>query len=297
MRVTEPTPAAETTINRDLVHALLVDQVPELADRPVEFESSGWDNEIHRIGTDLAIRLPRRSAAATLVENEQRWLAEIAPELPLPIPVPVHCGQAALGYPWSWSIVPWLPGIPLVHSPRLDSDHAVDDLARFLNALHRPAPPDAPHNPVRGVPLPDRDSSVRAHARSADGIDTTAALALWDELVDTPEWGEEPLWLHGDLHPLNILVRGGRLSAVIDWGDITAGDPATDLAIAWMVFDDDDRGRFRRALELNGHSVGVHTWNRARAWALSLGLAYVAHSAGAPTMRRMGTTTLDRVLA
>lgn len=295
--MTKPTPAAETPINRDLVHALLVDQVPELAPLSVEFESSGWDNEIHRIGPDMAIRLPRRSAAATLIENEQRWLPELAPVLPLPIPVPIHSGHAALGYPWSWSVVPWLPGIPLVHSPRLEGQAAVDDLAGFLNALHRSAPADAPRNPVRGVPLPERDSSVRANARAADGVDVGAALTLWNELVDTPEWGEEPLWIHGDLHPMNILVRGGRLSAVIDWGDLAAGDPATDLAVAWMIFDEADRTRFRRALELNGHNVGVHTWNRARAWALLLGLAYVAHSADDPTMRRMGTTTLERVLA
>jgi len=295
--VTNPTPAAETTINRDLVHALLVDQVPDLADEPVEFASSGFDNEIHRIGADHAIRLPRRSIAAQLVEHEQQWLPELAPDLPLKIPTPVHAGHPALGYPWSWSVVPWLPGIPLVHSPRLDPSRLADDLARFLNALHRPAPDGAPENPFRGTPLPSRDESVRKHARVAEGIDRVAAISLWDELVDTPEWGEEPLWIHGDLHPLNMLVHGGRLSAIIDWGDIAAGDPATDLAVAWMLFETDERNRFRQSLEVSGHSVGVHTWNRARGWALTLALAYIANSADSPTLRRIGTTTLDRVLA
>jgi aminoglycoside phosphotransferase (APT) family kinase protein len=294
--VTNPTPAAETTINTDLVHALLVDQYPELADQPIEFTSSGWDNEIHRIGDHHAIRLPRRTLAAELVEHEQRWLPELAPHLPLPVPTPVHNGHPAIGYPWHWSVVPWLPGVPLAHSPSLDTTTLAIDLARFLNALHRPAPADAPRNPYRGVPLPDRDATVRKNAAEVEGVDAGRALELWAQLVETPPWGEEPLWLHGDLHPLNLLVHGGRLSAVIDWGDITAGDPAADLAVAWMAFDSDDRLRFRDSLELNGHRVGVHTWNRARAWALSLGLAFVAHSSDNPALRRIGATTLDRVL-
>lgn len=295
--MTNPTPAAETTINTELVHTLLAEQYPDLADEPIEFVSAGWDNEIHRVGESHAVRLPRRSAAAELVDHEQRWLPELASQLPLPIPAPVYAGRAAFGYPWLWSVVPWLPGIPLAHAPRLDTDAVVDGLARFLNALHLPAPNGAPYNPFRAVPLPTRDDVVRKNVQAVEGIDTAAALGLWDELVDTPEWGEEPLWVHGDLHPLNMLVYGGRLSAIIDWGDITAGDPATDLAVAWMVFDDDHRHRFRRSLELNGHSVGVHTWNRARAWALSLSLAYLAYSSDNPPLHRIGMTTLERVLA
>lgn len=294
--MTKPTPAAETSINADLVHALLVEQYPALAGEDTRFVSSGWDNEIHRIGESHAIRMPRRTAAAVLVEHEQHWLPELAPRLPLPIPAPVYAGSAALGYPWSWSIVPWLPGVSIAHSPRLDSGLLIADLAGFLNALHQPAPADAPENPYRGVPLEARADSFRANLEATEGIDRGAATMLWDELVDTPAWGEEPLWLHGDMHPLNLLVYGGRLSAVIDWGDITSGDPASDLAVAWMLFDEEDRNRFRDALELHGHGVGVHTWTRARAWALNLGVAFAAHSSDNPTMRRIAMSTLTRVL-
>ena len=43
------------------------------------------------------------------------------------------------------------------------------------------------------------------------------------------------VWIHGDLHPGNLLVRDGRLSGVLDFGDVTAGDPATDLSVGWML--------------------------------------------------------------
>ncbi len=292
-----PKPDAEVTISHDLIHQLLAEHVPHLADEPVELVASGWDNEIHRVGEHHAVRLPRRELAAALVANEQRWLPELADRLPVDIPVPVHAGGPAFGYPWSWSVVPWLPGVPLAHAPALDQQALIDDLAGFLNALHVPAPDDAPDNPYRGIALRARTEKVREHvAACGDLIDGDAALALWDELVDTPPWGGEPMWVHGDLHPMNILIRAGRVSAVIDFGDLCSGDPATDLAIAWMCFDPEGRDAFRKALRIDDKTIGVHTWNRARGWALGMGLAYLAFSADDPTMRRIGQTTLGQVL-
>lgn len=289
-------PSADITISHDLIHALLKEFVPELADLPLSLHGEGWDNEIHRLGEDYAVRLPRREEAAVLVEHEQRWLPELAPTLPLPIPTPTYSGRPAFGFPWPWSIVPWLPGIPLAHAPRPTNEQLLDDLAGFLNALHVPAPEDAPHNPVRGVPLTDRSDVVRERIDAIEDIDTDRIQELWTELIDTPTWGGEPMWVHGDLHPLNLLVRGGRLSAIIDFGDITAGDPATDLSIAWMVFDEETRSDFRKRLTIDGRSVDIHTWNRARGWALSHATACLANSADDPTMRRIGDATMRAVI-
>lgn len=289
-------PAAEVTISHDLIHTLLKEFVPELADEPLSLHDEGWDNEIHRLGENHAVRLPRREAAANLIENEQRWLPELAPLLPLAIPTPTHSGRPAFGFPWAWSIVPWLPGVPFAHAPRPSDDVLMDGLSGFLNALHVPAPDDAPINPFRGVPLSERAEDVHERIDSIANVDAPAIHDLWDQLLDTPAWGGDPIWLHGDLHPLNILVRGGRLNAVIDFGDITSGDPAADLSVAWMVFDDTARSAFRKRLTIDGRSVDIHTWNRARAWALSHATAYLAHSTDDPTMRRIGQQTLAAVI-
>jgi aminoglycoside phosphotransferase (APT) family kinase protein len=278
--------------------------VKDLKDETIEFHDAGWDNEIHRVGSAHAVRLPRREAAATLIENEQRWLPELAPILPLPIPAPTHSGKPAFGFPWHWSVVPWLPGVPLAHAPAIATNILIDQLSGFLNALHVPAPEEAPHNPFRGVPLAERADVVEERIEqitpivSSQGIDIDHVRALWHELLGTPVWGGESHWLHGDLHPLNLLVRGGRLSAVIDFGDITAGDPATDLSVAWMLFAvEDDRNAFRKLLTIDGRSVDIHTWNRSRAWALSHAVGCIANSADDPTIRRIGSTTLANVLA
>ena len=289
-------PVAEVAISHDLIHALLSEFVPELANEPLELIGAGWDNEIHRVGPDHAVRLPRREAANQLTINEHRWLSELEEQLPVAIPTPTYAGKPAFGFPWHWSVVPWLPGVAVAHAPVPMLDTFAQELADFLNALHVAAPDDAPRNPYRGVPLADRTASLHESAAQLDGDLGAQVIDLWAELVDTPEWGGDPLWVHGDLHPLNMLLRSGHLHAVIDFGDLTAGDPATDIAVAWMLFDKSGREELRKQLTINAKSVEIHTWNRARAWALSLSVTYIANSARYPTLRRIGDETLARVL-
>lgn len=288
-------PPPDVVIEPALVGALLGDQHPDLARLPLVDAGSGWDNCLYRLGDDLAVRLPRRAAAAVLIEHEQRWLAQLA-RLPLPIPVPVRVGRPGRGYPWAWSVVPWFEGRPAAIEPP-DAGAAAADLAAFVTALHRPAPLDAPRNPFRGVPLEDRAEEVCRRAADLDGlVDGAAVLRLWDEAVRAPRWPGPPLWIHGDLHSGNLLVRDGRLSAVIDFGDLTSGDPATDLAVAWMVLTPAARPTFRAAVARAGEWTDDHVWTRARGWALALGLAFLASSRDDAAMRAMGRAALDAVL-
>ena len=232
----EGMPAAELDIDPALTRALLDAQHPDLANLPLIDVGAGWDNKLYRLGDSLAVRLPRRAAAAALIEREQRWLPELAPGLPLPIPVPVRIGRAGCGYSWSWSVTPWLIGQSAAIARPHDVATAAIDLGAFLCALHQSAPGDAPCNPVRGVPLSYRTTVVHDRARQlAPLVDAAALLQLWSQLVDTPPWTRPPVWIHGDFHPGNLLVNEGRLSAVIDFGDLCAGDPATDLSVAWML--------------------------------------------------------------
>ncbi len=296
-------PPADLKISHDLIDSLLKEFVPELAGLPIEFVAAGWDNEVHRIGTDHAVRLPRRKEGAPLVEHEQRWLPELADELPLAVPAPTHAGRPAFGFPWHWSVVPWIEGVPLAHSPTIAAELLIEQLTGFLGALHKPAPAIAPVNLYRGGPLVDRVQIVDDRIDAIEpllyelDLELSPIKSLWAELVETPAWGDEPTWLHGDLHPMNLLVRGGRLVGVIDFGDITSGDPATDLAIAWMVLDNDEhRNSFRQRSAINGRSIDVHTWKRARAWALSHATAILESSSDDPSMRRMAETTLKNVV-
>jgi aminoglycoside phosphotransferase (APT) family kinase protein len=291
----QPKPAADVRVDPALIRALLQEQHPDLAGRPLVEVGEGWDNAVFRLGDDLAVRVPRRAASATLVEHEQRWLPQLSRRLPLPVPAAVRVGVPGCGYPWRWSIVPWLLG-ETAHEVSIADAAFGTSLAKFLIALHEPAAAEAPQNPWRGVPLAVRAPSLHEYLERADGlVDRAPVLKEWQQTMSAAPWSSPAVWIHGDLHPGNLLVHQGRLSAVIDFGDLTAGDPATDLSVAWMLPAESRRG-FRAAYNTN-IPADRDMWLRARAWALLLGLAYLAHSRGDERMRILGRATIAAALS
>jgi len=290
------TPAAEVDLDESLVRRLIEAQHPDLAEsgRPLTLVTNGWDNAIYRLGDDLCVRLPRRGAAFDLIVNEQRWLPLLAANVSAPIPVPVRVGTPEFGYPWPWTVTRWHEGTIAAELPPPQRAVIAKQLGEFMVGWHRPAPAEAPRSPVRGIPLPQRDQGVREGLASGLVPHAEALEKLWDKLVDTPPWTDGPVWLHGDPHPANFLitgdVAGGQSLVVLDFGDLSAGDPATDLAAAWLVFDAGARETFRQAV-----NPDEHTWARALGWALALGIAFQLHSDDNPLMAAIATHTLSEV--
>jgi aminoglycoside phosphotransferase (APT) family kinase protein len=262
------TPAAQTSLSVELAQQLIANQFPDLADLPVHFVAEGWDNAMYRVGDDLCARLPRRKIAEDLIKIEQHWLGQISDLLPVPIPAVVRLGKPDLGYPWVWSLVPWLPGDP-VGVGRLDGDEGIA-LGHFLKALHVPTPKNAPVSDCRGGPLSTRANMVRFRAgrlsADFDWIERDI-MPLWDIALEAPD-DAAPVLLHGDLHPRNVLMKDGKLSAVIDWGDMCGGDPATDLAALWLLLP----GPQSRALAIDIYKPSQATLLRAKGWAITWGL-------------------------
>jgi aminoglycoside phosphotransferase (APT) family kinase protein len=279
------TPDADIEVNESLVRHLLRAQHPDLADLELRVVANGWDNAIFRLGDHRAVRLPRRMLAASLVHKEQAWLPSFADRLSVAIPVPVRVGMPSAEFPWRWSVTPWFDGTLAQFDPE---GTLVGDLARFLRELHIVAPADAPANPVRGVPLAIRNATVLARLESEPIPRRAEVLELWRASVDAEAWSGPPMWLHGDLHPSNLLTRSGRLRAVLDFGDLTAGDPATDLAIAWLMFDHAGRERFRGELDYD-----AATWQRSQGWAIIFGSLAIG---GDAAFRRFGQDAFRELL-
>lgn len=287
-------PPAEVRVDVGLVRDLLRDQHPDLADLPVRMLGSGFDNEVLRLGDDLVVRLPRRAVGARLGDVERRWLPSLAARLTLPVPVPVRQGQPGRGYPWPWDVRRFVPGEPL-GARALVGDAglgAAAVLVELLEELGVPAPPDAPVNPWRGVPLRARDATVAEGLPCLPEAAQPAAARLWDRARSAPGHPGPPVWLHGDLHGLNLLAEAARICGVIDFGDLGAGDPAMDLAVGWLVLDAPARDVLRR-----GRAVDPHEWLRARGWALLLATQFLRHSRDAPGNAVIGMRALREVLA
>ena len=234
-------PAAEVDVTAALVVCLLADQHPDLAQLPLVEVANGWDNVIFRLGDDLAVRLPRRQAAAELIRNEQRWLPELSRGLAAVMPVPLRTGTPSSYFPWYWTITRWLNGTPAADVEPAGRSNAAADLARFVLAFHRPALADAPRNRVRGVPLSTRSAAVEERIAAA-GL-SRELLELWRVLRDQPEWTGPPLWLHGDLHAANLVLDPqGRLFRTMGMrilDDVLTDDVLTDDVLTDDVLTDE----------------------------------------------------------
>jgi aminoglycoside phosphotransferase (APT) family kinase protein len=288
--------ADEVETDVALVRRLIAAQFPTWAGLPVvPVDSYGTDHDIYRLGTELSVRLPRIPGATRQAAMEAEWLPRLAPQLPLAVPVPLAMGRPAAGYPFDWSVYAWLPGAN-PDGTVVDLDRAADDLAAFLAALWRIETSAAfPHRPLgRGGPLAEKDEQVRRSvAALGDRIDAVATLRSWEESRDAPAWDGGGGWVHGDLLPGNLLVREGRLTAVIDFGCLNVGDPACDLLPAWHLFTGGSRNRFRAGLP-----VDDTCWLRGRGWVLSQALAALPYYWDTnPGMVRTASYALAQVLA
>ncbi|MGW2649692.1 aminoglycoside phosphotransferase family protein [Streptomyces sp. NPDC001393] len=268
---------AEIEITAELVRDLLHDQHPDLAGLPVRLGARGWDNQLWRLGDALAVRLPWATLSAdALLLKEHAWLPALAPHLPLPVPVPQRLGEPSERFPRPWIVTTWVPGTPADRAPVTRAAEAADTLAAFLTALHRPAPEGAPAGRDRGGPLAEQAEGFAHGLASAteSGLipDPDAVRAVWEDAVAAPDWTGPALWLHGDLHPANVLTADGTFCGVIDFGDLSAGDPACDLAAAWILLPDSAVDRFYDAYQ---PAPDPATLRRARGWALLKALACI----------------------
>ena len=287
------TPPAELDVTKDLVQRLLAAQFPELAVLPLEFVDSGWDNVMFRLGDELAVRLPRRALGEELIVKEQAWLPKLASRFQVPIPVPEYLGVPGEGYPWHWSVVPWIDGRPEDLNPPNTAQGKV--LATFLTAMHQAAPADAPHNPYRGVPLVKLQEGIEvrlARLRQETDLITGSITALWEQALSV-EIDMPKTWLHGDLHQRNVLVdTAGYITGIIDWGDLCAGDRASDLASVWTLLPDADA----RADVMEGYEATPATWQRAAGWAVMYGVFLSdAGRVDSPHQADMGRDILERL--
>ncbi|MEV4517062.1 aminoglycoside phosphotransferase family protein [Dactylosporangium sp. NPDC049525] len=255
-------------VDAEQVRRLVAAQFPQWAGLPVRpVPDGGWDNWTFHLGSRMSVRLPSAAEYALAVDKEHRWLPALAAQLPLPIPAPLAKGAPGAGYPYPWSVYEWLDGEPARADRIADPVRFALDLAEFLAALRRVditgGPHPGPHNWYRGGPLRTYDGEARrALTVLAGHVDADLAGEIWQGALDA-RWDGVRRWFHGDVAPGNLLLDGGRLAAVIDFGTCGVGDPACDLAIAWTLLTADGRQAFRERL-----GVDAATWARGRGWAL-----------------------------
>ncbi|HEX3002740.1 MAG TPA: macrolide 2'-phosphotransferase [Angustibacter sp.] len=187
------------------------------------------------------VRAPRRTAAAVALDVEARLLPLIGRYLPVPVPQPA--GRAALPDGGECLVHPYLPG-RAIRPHELGAGSALAaQVGRAIAALHEIDP-----RALEDAGLPTYTAQEYRLRRLSD-VDRAAQtghvpaplLARWEKaLEDVSRWRFAPTPVHGDLAPEHVLVEGGTLSGLIDWGEAAVADPADDLA--WVVVTADDGG-------------------------------------------------------
>ena len=273
----------EVPLDEDVIRDLLREQSPWWADLPLAPAGSGTDNSLYRLGDDLVLRLPRTPGTARDVAKEQRWLPVLAPHLPVAVPQPVHHGHPGQAYPLPWSVYRWIEGDEVAADTVADWERLGRDLANLVAALHAVdlggAQPRDGLSWYRGGPLLELDDWVRRcladcrALRASDGLDLDVDRLqdVWAAALALPDPEPRTVWMHGDLKPSNLLVRDGRLVAVIDFGGLSIGVPDAEHAPQWDL-PGPAREAYRAVL-----GIADETWQRARAWAVAVGVSGVPY--------------------
>ncbi|QNN51694.1 aminoglycoside phosphotransferase family protein [Nocardioides mesophilus] len=270
----------EIPVDVALVRRLVARALPAYADLDVRaLEASGSSNALFRLGPDLLVRLPRQPGGSAIIAKESRWLPVIAAGLSVAVPGVLTVCEPDLGYPERWSVTRWIDGqLPSVitedGSPEPARHALARDLAAVVTQMREIAVPeeavrDDALSWYRGGPLPDLDADFREAVEASRrlpclDLDTDAALRLWDTALAAAR-DRVPVsgWYHGDLLAENLLVRGDRLVAVLDFGGLAVGDPAVDCIAAWELLDAESRATFRSQVGADDAS-----WLTSMGWAL-----------------------------
>lgn len=284
------------TVTLNLAHKLIATQFPQWQLLPIiPVNSSGTDHALFKLGNTMVIRLPKTENAAQQIDKELVWLPQLASCIPYALPTPLAQGNPTQEFSFSWSIYQWLNGKTAftVTTKAINYTRLAVDLAQFITSLRKVSIANAPLS-QRGGPLLSRDAETRRALPYFCGIiDVQKATALWEESLAAAQWRDNFQWVHGDLHPENILIDNGNLSAIIDFGLAGIGDPACDCMAAWTILSAKTRSIFRNTL-----NVDQATWIRGRGWALTFGLvAYPYYKKTNPILASIALRTIQEVLA
>ncbi|MCA9887268.1 MAG: phosphotransferase [Anaerolineae bacterium] len=168
-------------------------------------------------------------AANPNIAADEFRLLETLHQIGIPVPQPILLDTSCEILPTPYLVQELVQGTP--DFAPADLDHHIDQIAQQLARIHQV---DIQAHDVRYLPHinPLHD---RIFSKMPDSLDESInERAIREVLIAAWPWGQSnaDVLLHGDYWLGNILMRDGRLLAIIDWEDAKVGDPLYDLGNA-----------------------------------------------------------------
>jgi aminoglycoside phosphotransferase (APT) family kinase protein len=244
---------AEWEVSEEMAHKLISSQFPQLASKSVKKLGHGWDNTVFLVGAEYVFRFPRREVAINRLRIEGKILPMLKDYVSIAYSVPLFFGEGDYDYPAPFLGYPYLSGefpIGLTDQQRALS---ATTLARFLKSLHAFPIQIAQENGVQHDHRNMTDIALRKEKTHKFITDLALhfseeeyhVISNYLEQLETEKVKQKHVFLHGDLHFKNMLVDiNGRVSGIIDWGDINIGHPACDLNLVYSFLPPDARSNF-----------------------------------------------------
>lgn len=228
--------------------AAIAAALPALTIQSFRFLAEGWDNVAWEVNGELVFLFPKRAEIAASQFMQRDLLRVLASVLPVAVPrIDYIVRSRDLPYP---CVGYWkLPGVQLANAPAnlIEAKRLAAQIGAFLAALHRFPLADAVW---LGLPSASPQSWRAQYADMREALRTLflrltpaereRTESLFAAYLDDPaHFRFAPVLLHRDLGSDHLLLdpRTGDLAAVIDWGDLSIGDPAQDfcgLPTAWL---------------------------------------------------------------
>ncbi len=268
-------------VNRALVEEVVRAQAPDLDVAELTYVGAGWDHEVWRCG-DVVLRFPHQDDVRELAARKAQVLAQLAGRLPCGCPAPTHLGEASARYPARFVGYRWLAGNMPARLRLSDEERALaaEPIARSLKALHAMSLDEVKHWGVEPadiegeLALRTENAQLRAEQLSSSKYATLAREAA-DAMLSIPAEVTDSgrRLVHGDLHAGQLLFDDERrFVGIIDWDEVSIGDPAYDLLLVYAFLPRAARAPFWRCY---GSFEGK---DRARHLAVSYGLAILAQA-------------------
>lgn len=257
--------------------------------------SDGTVNAVFRLGNRLVVRVPIIEWGAADAAREADVLPRLRGAIPVAVPEFVAIGEEApdLGIPWKWSVLGWIEGERAFASRLSDPNGVADTYAGVLASLARTSTVDAPKSLATGQARDNDDETRSMIARTRGLADDRAILRAWEAALAVPDSNDlGTSWIHGDPTPGNLIMAGGRLTAIIDWSSAGVGDVAHDLIAAWWLLPQTARRRLRAGIDID-----EATWARGRAKALKKAIyALPYYSESNPGLASDARFALDQIV-